>query len=153
MKGIITISLDETLIERLPPSPMRSSFIEVAIRSALNRESRENMTTIKVKNLARVLEVIDENQWAQKQHIMKLTTLELGITDKTFNRYVELLAYNGRIIDLNGWVVSKSYAGPMPWTPEGAQMRAELQMKKLAKGKAALLSNEEDDIMSAERVE
>lgn len=149
MKEIITISIEKDLVDKLPPSPGRSAFVESAIRTALKREESGNMTNIRVKNIARIFELIEEHRYAQKAHLMKLSMLELGITEKTFVRYTELLSYNKRIIDQNGWLVSLSYSGPMPWSEEGIRMRAKKRMETNVK---EVEKNEEevDDILNAE---
>jgi hypothetical protein len=151
MKEIITVSIEKDLIDRLPPSPGRSAFVESAIRSALKREDN-GMTTIRVKNVARVLELVEEHQYGQKAHLMKLAMLELGITQKRFCDYAELLAYNGRIIDQNGWLVSKSYSGPMPWTEEAKRLRAQKLAESVKRVEAKPVENESevDDILNAE---
>lgn len=150
MKEIITISIEKDLLERLPPSPGRSAFVESAIRSALKREDN-GMTTIRVKNIARILELVEEHQYGQKAHLMKLVMLELGITQKRFCDYAELLAYNGRIIDQNGWLVSKSYSGPMPWTDEAKRMRATKLGQSIKKTETKVENEEEvEDILNAE---
>lgn len=151
MKEIITISIEKDLVERLPSSPGRSAFVESAIRSALKREEN-GMANIRVKNMLRVFELVEEHQYGQKAHLMKLAMLELGITQKKFCDYAELLAYNGRIIDQNGWLVSKGYSGPMPWTEEAKRLRAHKLTESVKKVEVQKVENEDevDDILNAE---
>lgn len=149
MKEIITISIEKELVDKLPPSPGRSAFVESAIRTALKREESGNMTNIRVKNIARILELVEEHRYAQKAHLMKLSMLELGITEKTFVRYTELLSYNKRIIDQNGWLVSLAYSGPMPWTDEGIRMRTKKRVESPS-NQAETKEEEVEDILNAE---
>lgn len=130
-KIIISISIDEDLLTKLPAAPIRSQYIEGAIRSSLNRSVMNfGSSNVRVKNVARILDMIDEHRYVSKMHLQKLITLELGITEKRFKEYVESLSYNEKIIDNSGWLVSKSYVGPMPWTEEGIRMRAEKNREK-----------------------
>jgi hypothetical protein len=141
---------DEDVGEKLDKylSSTRSRTINKALREffRLPEMEVEPMVNIRTKNIDAILTIINERQFVHFNTLEKLASVDLGVAPKKCREYVEALEGVGHIIFLNGWAVSKSYDGPLPWSEKFAELVRAKGKEKTAKKEQRIASVPEEGI-------
>lgn len=124
-KSIASFNLDEDVLEMLELccGKNRSQYLNKLLKKhfltiGLVPKQEDITITNRIKNFDIILNRIDDLKHVKYLSLESRMTYELGIKKSTFREYVELLAFNRKIVSQNGWLVSFNYTGPKPWTYE-----------------------------------
>ncbi len=92
--------------------------LKIPMEDVIETKQEGVKMTIMARNLLKVVELVDEHKWAALPTLVRHIQLELGVTEKKAIQYVDLLAFHNKLISQNGYIVSMSYKGIMPWKDE-----------------------------------
>lgn len=90
--------------------------------------------TIKERNLAETMRVIEESGFIQALYLIGVIEVTCGVTPKKAREYIRLLEFTGKVVIKNGYVFSqeyhKKYKGLLPGTSEYIRKRVADDLKK-----------------------
>lgn len=146
MKRVITINLNDDVCAFLDKtSTNRSGYINQLLMQEMEKNGinpkGDEMANIKTRNLYEILKIIQEKRYVDITALRPILEIELGVTEKTIDRYITLLE-TARKIKKNGkYVLDLGYVQecrnkniPIPgdekWYSEKAETNRDLTEKE-----------------------